>query len=289
MTMTVITYADIEPIIYDFDGIIYGGYIRDKMISDYYTNCYYSAGYDKQNFNNLKIAKSLIKRTIKPNDMDIYFRSEKIATSFILELSTYGDIIKLFNNDFTYTGIYSLIHHKQITLITSNSTLVFDISYPYKNTEEECNELEPPFNNLDMLCNGFIMDKHNIRYSSTTGTYMDDLIGNHRKKEIARIRLDIYECKTELTTIGGLKIEEPYIIGRISKMMNRRFGWLITNTPFISICHHFTCKNCNEISRKGYKIGKNMYDSNCFYEKLYNCEFKREFYITLDDEIITVV
>lgn len=284
-----VSYSTIEPVIYKFNGIIYGGYIRDKMIREYYTDCYYSAGYDKSHFDNLKYAKSSIKRTIKPNDMDIYFKSVEIANLFIQELATYGDIIVSFNNDFTYTGIYSLIHHKNITLIISNITLVFDISYPYKNTEIECIELEPPFNNLDMLCNGFIMDNDGIRYSSTTGTYMDDLCGNQRKKEITRIKFDIYECKTELTTIGGLKIEEPYIIGRIAKMMNRQFKWTIINTPFIIVNHRFICKNCNEIAKNGYKIGKNMYDTTCFYEKLYNCEFKRELHIKIDDEILTFV
>ena len=57
-------------------------------------------------------------------------------------------------------------------------------SYPYKNTESECKDIEPPFNNLDMLCNGFIMDINGIRYSSTTGTYMDILDNQDRKKEI---------------------------------------------------------------------------------------------------------
>ena len=167
--------------------------------------------------------------------------------------------------------------------------LAFDISYPYKNTEDECKELEPPFNNLDMLCNGFIMDKNGIHYSTTTGTYMDDLDIKDRKKEIARITLDIYECKTELTTYGGLKIEEPYIVGRVIKMMNRKFGWTIINAPFAFTHKYFTCCKCNELSYKGYKFGKKSYDKECFYEKLYNCEFKRELNLKIDEAIIAFV
>jgi hypothetical protein len=118
--------------------------------------------------------------------MDIYFTSAEVANSFIEELSTYGDILKKTNSDFTYTGIYSLIQHKQIILIlVDGNELNFDISFPYKNTETECKDLEPPFNNLDMLSNGFIMDINGIRYSTTTGTYMDILDNYQRKKEIA--------------------------------------------------------------------------------------------------------
>jgi len=267
-----ILYTDIESVVYDFNGVIYGGYVRDKMIKDYYTELYYTYGYLEKDFNNLKIAKSLIKRTIIPNDMDIYFKSKKEAKNFIEELGTYGEVLIIKNNDFTYTGIFSLIEHREISLIIDNKTLIFDVSYPLSNMEDECNELEPPFNNLDMLCNGFIMDNKGIRYSKTTGAYIDYL-GYERKKEIAKIRFDIYEMKTSL--IRGLKIEEPYLIRRISKMINRKFGWIIVNTPFIIIKNNdeCICKKCNEYSKLYFKVGDSTYDKNCFYEKLYLKEF----------------
>jgi hypothetical protein len=267
-----ILYKDIESVVYDLNGLIYGGYVRDKMIKDYYTELYYTSGYLEKDINNPKIAKNLIKRIIEPNDMDIYFKSKIEAKNFIEELGTYGNIIINKNNDFTYTGIYSLIEHKEISLILDDKTLTFDVSYPLPNTEEECNEMEPPFNNLDMLCNGFLMDKKGIRYSKTTGTYIDEL-GYERKKEIAKIRFDIYEMKTLL--IRGLKIEEPYIIRRIYKMINRKFGWTIMNTPFIIIKNNdeCICKKCNEYSKLYFKIGDSTYDKNCFYEKLYFKEF----------------
>jgi hypothetical protein len=268
-----ILYTDIESVVYNFNGTIYGGYVRDKMIKDYYKELYYISGYLEKDINNPKIGKSTIKRLIEPNDMDIYFKNKKEAKKFIEELETYGNIIIIKNNDFTYTGIYSLIEHKEISLIIDDKNLIFDISYPLPNTENECNELEPPFNNLDMLCNGFLMDNKSIRYSKSTGTYIDDLDENERKKEIANIRFDIYEMKTYL--IRGLKIEEPYIIRRIYKMINRKFGWIIINTPFIIIKNNneCICKKCNEYSQLYFKIGDETYDKNCFYEKLYLKEF----------------
>ena len=163
--MTIVSYTDIEKVVYDFDGIIYGGYIRDTMISKYYSDLFYAYGYKDKDFHNIKIAKSSSKRILQPKDMDIFFKSKKISANFIEELSTFGDIQKKINNDFTYTGIYSLIEHKQIILILENGKeLMFDVSYPYENTENECKDIEPPFNNLDMLCNGFIMDINGIRY-----------------------------------------------------------------------------------------------------------------------------
>ena len=264
-----VLYKDIEIVVYNFKGIIYGGYVRDKMIKDYYQELYL-----QEDYKNHKIAKHLNKRNIEPNDMDIYFRSKEESNNFIEELGTYGNISISKNNDFRYTGIYSLIEHKEITLYgNNNNNLIFDVSYPMLNTEDECNKLEPPFNNLDMLCNGFLMDDKGIRYSETTGTYIDDLVGYERKKEIEMVRMDIYELKTYL--MRGLKIDEPYIIGRIYKMINKKFRWIIINTPFIIIKNNecICCKSCNEISKIYFRVNGETYDKNCFYEKLYLREF----------------
>lgn len=279
------SYEDIERVAYAYNGVVYGGYIRDKMIATYYTQNYYLKGNAESDFYNAKIHKSSVRRMTAPNDIDIYFKRQEIADRFIDELHSFGDVLVVRNNDATYTGIYSLIKHKQLIV---DSRLTIDISYPYANTEKECEDIEPPFNNLDMLCNGFVKDANGIRYSSTTGTYIDDLDEVERKREIARITLDMYEMKTELT--GGLKIEEPYIVGRVVKMINRRFSWHIVNAPFAYIkCGVVVCKCCNETVNGGYRVNKNVYARECFYEKLYNKEFKRELNVVIDGEKLSFI
>jgi len=262
-----IEYTLFEEIVFRLTGIIYGGYVRDKII------------------NENKKSKYII-----PNDMDVYFKTNEIAKKFIEELSEYGDVIMIKNNDNPYTGMFSLIKHNQYTLINGNKTLTFDVSYPYENAEVECENLEPPFNNLDMECNGFLMDVHGIRYSKMTGTYLDKLDYFETKMEIIRIVDDMNNLRTYITTIGGLKIEEPYIIGRVLKMINRTHSWKIMNAPFKFQKRNFICKCCNEISKKsGYKVGKNSYDKDCFFEKLYKYEFKRELNVIIDNEELKFV
>ena len=56
-----ILYKDIETIVYNFKGLIYGGYVRDKMIKDYYTELYYNKGYLEKDFN---LNTSLLERLI---------------------------------------------------------------------------------------------------------------------------------------------------------------------------------------------------------------------------------
>jgi len=260
-------YASFESIVFNFDGIIYGGYVRDKIINEN----------KKSDF-------------IISNDMDIFFKNEEIAKKFIEELSSFGDVIKTVNNDNTYTGLFSIIQHKQISVINENQSLTFDISFPYKNTESECQDLEPPFYNLDMECNGFLMDASGIHYSSMTGTYLDTLKSSEKKAELFRIIHDMYKMRTNLTTIGGLKIEEPYIVGRVLKMINRKSSWKILNAPFKFQKRNFICKCCNEISFKsGYKVGTFSYDKECFFEKLYKFEFKRELKLTIDEQHLAFI
>jgi len=266
--MTIIDeYCSFESIVFESDGIIYGGYVRDKIIN-----------------------KSIKTKFIIPNDMDIFFKNEEVAKKIIEELASYGDIIKTKNNDETYTGLFSIIQHKQISVINENQTLTFDVSYPFKNTEIECQYIEPPFYNLDMECNGFLMDASGIRYSSMTGTYLDTLKSSQKKAEIFRIIDDMNKMQTNLTTIGGLKIEEPYIVDRVLKMINRKSSWKILNAPFKFQKRNFICKCCNEISFKsGYKVGDFSYDKECFFEKLYKFEFKRELNVVIDEQKLSFI
>jgi hypothetical protein len=54
------SYEDIERVAYAYGGVVYGGYIRDKMIATYYTQNYYLKGNAESDFYNAKIHKSSV-------------------------------------------------------------------------------------------------------------------------------------------------------------------------------------------------------------------------------------
>jgi hypothetical protein len=232
------SYKDFEELIFKYKGLIYGGYVRDKIINT------------------------------EAVDIDVYFREKKDANLFKEKLADYGDILKIKTHNIGYAGLNRLLEFKNIEFKSNDKLFIFDISYPLEDMKDICHIQEPPFNNLDLLCNGFLLDKKGIRYSTTSGSYIDYLDDNDRQKEIKEIILDMYEYKTFINNNRIVKYEEPYLKMRIIKMMNKKPKWKILNASFLLFNTKIgkeRCLCCDElINKKGVKINNKKYSINCF-------------------------
>ena len=270
------SYTDFEDVIFKSKGVIYGGYVRDTMIANYYESLFIA---------NNKVESILtINRLVKPKDIDIYFNTKREADAFIEKLSDFGDIIKKVSYEIEYAGMFREVDHKTIELFKKGITFKFDISYPFSNMENEMVHLEPPFYNLDMLCNGFLMDIKGTRYSDCTGTFLDKLEGCERTKEIREIIYDMYNFHTHLTTYGMVKYNEPYIAFRVIKMMKRVFPWVIVNAPFQVIKRHIKngCCNCcgTKLRYNSILYNNKYFEINCFLSNLDYHAKRRDYNIT---------
>jgi hypothetical protein len=97
--------------------------------------------------------------------------------------------------------------------------------------------LQPPFNNLDMLCNGFIMSGTGDKtFSKHTGTIIDRYTDYEKAVVVPQILRDMRDFKTVLcmTTACSQKKTTINIIAlnRINKMMQKPIPWSFTNMPF---------------------------------------------------------
>lgn len=98
--------------------------------------------------------------------------------------------------------------------------------------------LSPPFNKLDMLCNGFIWDLSGVRFSKNCGLKMDSESDISRKMKEAQTLGSMLNRETEMVVPNILQVNyEPMspemitlrksLIRRICKMWKKR--WNITN------------------------------------------------------------
>jgi hypothetical protein len=244
-------------------GIIFGGLVRDEIIALHYRHLFINKKLDYNEYWNVEYDPDTAKRTIIPNDMDIYFKDNSYVNDFINVLSKY---VKIYNGyiytndvvsitDLNYINTPFHIIHKKIKIVlyigkTINFTgikLTFniDVIYPDNSNnqmdnhefDEYISTYEPPFNHLDFLCNIFIIERVNskniIRVSNNTGTIMDNMPFTFKNKLINKITNDIIEHKTEFVRHIKDNFNVEYVnIYRILKMINRPYYWDITNIPF---------------------------------------------------------
>jgi hypothetical protein len=302
------TYEAIKNIIFKYNGVIFGEFVRDYIISEYYTDLFKKdVMLSNCDIWNSCIDRDTIARTIVPDDIDIYINDVNISYKMMLEIDNYLNnhfgsinikkknfivINKLNNNDeiiYRYGNDIDNIYRYNYEILISRipyvsegvtMNIVIDIVIADKIA---------PFGKLDFLCNGFIMTNNNsIHLSTNTGTDLDNLEFVEKKEIEAKIIKDIVNFRTyycnkfpEISNKNNYYAIEYNEIAckKIENMINNKWKWNILNLPFI-IIHHNKYKNiydkcsiCFEkIKKKNKKIIFN--ENNLTYMFHNDCFFK---------------
>lgn len=254
----------IETKAFDMDGILFGGAVRDEIIASTYASRYYK-GINRsgeivttsaKKFWDTSYHPETAARTLVPNDMDIYFHDTAKSEAFIRELYTMcaseGAIIDTaqtfedaMGNNHKYTRNVN-VKKVMITIVvgkfpfSSFGGYNVDIDIDVVTPVDQRILIQPPFQKLDFLCNGFIKTKLGITYSRDTGTYIDTLTEMERTAEILKIQQDMLQFKTNFCMFEKIKYRDIGKFGnnscafkRINKLLAKEtFAWTICNLPF---------------------------------------------------------
>ena len=240
----------IKMMVINCDGIIYGGLVRDEIIATHHKSLFdevdddekYSKFWDRSYHSESKF------RTLIPNDIDIYFKNNEIAQTFISRVNDFSEHNKgtiYMRNGFLYSMDQRYIH-KKITMVfklgktfcNNGFKVEINIDVVINNTTNI--STEPPFNNADFSCNIFVMSKiaehkYEIRLSKNTGTKLDEMSFVKKSQIQAKILNDLIEGKTEF--IRSIDTHDTeYVNGlRILKILNHSYNFKITNLLFREI------------------------------------------------------
>jgi hypothetical protein len=255
-----ITFNMIERRAFKNDGIIFGGAVRDGIISEHYSKKYrnYAQG-DKHLLHNKQFWDTSVHpesaaRTLVPDDMDIYFSCKQDSEFFIeslhsmceeehVRISTKTSKDDISNRLSKYSRMLD-VQQLTLTMKAGNIPFVFsgynieiniDVvtpTYPIM--------MQPPFRNLDFLCNGFLRTKHGVFYSENTGTYIDKLTEIEKTAEVLKIQQDMIQFKTNICKFENIKQKDistfhrnKCAFKRIHKLLKKEtFEWTICNLPF---------------------------------------------------------
>ncbi len=284
-------------------GIIFGGLVRDEIISTHYRQMFIDKKIDFNQYWNPEYDPETKHRLLLPNDVDIYFNSKEKANKFVREivelLKNYHGNVNVVNIDnsinFKYMNEnYNLKQYKINTYIEIGKTFTFrgikikldmDVIY-FDDTNGTSLFVEPPFYNLDFLCNIFVMEEINgynvIRHSNSTGTPLDRMSLIQKTKKLLSIMDDIIHFKTQFVRNLDTLNAEFVNSYRIIKMMNKKEKWEITNLPFSVVSNisltpkeNKTCCICLEEILEDDDINiivmnknSNKYHYDCFMEYL---------------------
>jgi hypothetical protein len=233
--------------VYSCSGTLFGGYVRECIISEYYTKIFEDThGKESKKFYDINYDKDTAPRIIISKDMDIAFNTKGKADLFIQEVKGIPEFNRVVVTNCNKGKYYYSpnIHCVRTILIVMNvgaipfvkSGIPVEIHLDVVVKKRDSN-VEAPFGNIDMLCNAFIKTPDGIRMSNSTGTKIDELghcerlfLATHIIKDIRQFKT--YLCFGMLGNDMSRRMINEMAMRRILKMQDRQFKFHYLNLPF---------------------------------------------------------
>lgn len=245
-----LAYNEIKLLAMANNGIIFGGFVRDEIIGEYYIDMFNKADGCIDKFWDTSYMPESKARTIIADDMDISFANPDDAENFINALKECKRFNKIDINeeeDKYYSNNVKNIREVTMEIVMGAIPFVFDEGHKIYIKADVViprnNSLQPPFRNLDMLCNGFILKKDSRKeFSPHTGTILDFYTDIERAYAVAQIMKDMKDFKTALCFVSmspfGRFKRNIMAMKRIEKMEKKKFKWNFINMPFQVETYH---------------------------------------------------
>lgn len=251
-------FVALKKVALDKNATIFGGMVRDEIISQHHREEFRK--HIKKLDNSTDVRKNFQQlfwdttfhpetsaRTLVPNDMDVFFPTQKDAEEFADSIKCMPFDSVVIDETTYHTGYANTLLGTNKIHIKFFSGRTFTFKGILIEIELDClhrsslypqcvsDDIEPPFNNLDFICNVFINTKEGIRMSRNTGTALDVMTVIERTRVSLGIMKQMVNFETELCTCLENNPHEDRIVSRIVKMCckSRNAMWKFNNLPYI--------------------------------------------------------
>jgi hypothetical protein len=244
--------ARIERLLLENGAIIFGGYVRDKLIHDHHATLFYQQNRLKgKKYSDPSFHPETKHRLLIPKDIDVFIRgTQQEVDEIYSKLTDQGFRVEVKHRKKIY-GVFDDINQQKVVVYALQQLgfpsikIELDVLYSSKP------DVKPPFGRLDLWCNGLLLDKNGITLSNQTGSCLDRANGVDRKlfeieiindllkfrsKSVRKETLDSEDqeetcgpqTKNKMVLMNGVfcpVITEDLISKRITSMKQR--GWTI--------------------------------------------------------------
>jgi hypothetical protein len=242
-------------------GMIYGGFVRDKVIHDYYASIFFDSHNNYKYSDPTNDSDSKL-RLLIPNDIDMFLKGDIFAVErFFDNLQTSGfSCSQIVKDESDYRKVANINHLRTNVFFTHYDIMgMKKISIRLDMMYGNVSNAEPPFGITDMRCNQLILDINGVRLSN-------HLERNYEKPTIEiimknkRLEADIINNMLELKTDACFITDDGLIETNVKKLRLKRImamqerGWTIENITCYTLIRDFSSNERCPICLKAMRL-----------------------------------
>jgi hypothetical protein len=228
-------------ILTDKNAIIFGGFVRDRLIHDYFAIKFLQkSSNDRDKFDDETYDPETKGRLLVSKDIDLFLEGDESSVEELYNvLRQEGFHVTTSRVRKQYFENINVKQQKVCVRILNahemgltNIEIELDVLF---STEDG---IRPPFGRLDLECNAFLMTNKGISLSNQTGTYLDRICSfQHKRNEFEILEKMVkFEADVAILDKDGGDIEKHAIRNRIIRfnriiLMQER-GWKINNRVY---------------------------------------------------------
>lgn len=230
------------------DGIIFGGYVRDKIIHDHYATEFYNVESSNDKYEDITYHPETKLRTHLPNDIDCFIphnnipKFKELMKKKMLHISDKGTKpAKIY-----FTDIKDNLEHTRLTVQFKMNRVVRSIMFEQNlMTEVEIDVIhspdnsvtDPPFGTIDFECNSLLITSDN-EYRMSKAMSSKYKTPKSKLEKFNNIIADIIQMKTKIVYFNT-----PYF--RVVHMQKKNWQISSTNIQLVkNIAEEDNCLIC---------------------------------------------
>lgn len=232
-------YSALAKVLIQKGGIIFGGFVRDKLIHDDHATRFYQKEGEDCDYSDSTVYPETAPRLTVPKDIDVFFRlnESEVETLFHEIAQEHSLHVTIYKRVPVYFEKLEISHFKAhfhlLNDIFSIPSCMLTVDILCKKDED----IEPPFGRCDLMCNALLLDKRGIRLSRSIGDEQFDNMQytDHKLLEWKTIS----ELLSLSTDVVFSQATDLIRLQRIFSMQLR--GWTILGTPSYNIIRDGDC------------------------------------------------